>query len=116
MNYTQMGNKVRKFRIEKNLTQETFAEELGISVSYVGLIERGQRQPSINILESIAQTLDVPLSVLLCNVREETQVSCIWKQKTENLSVKEKETLIKVLGMVLDLATSRQEKDQKQPN
>ena len=110
-----MGDKIRKLRIEKNLTQETFAEELGISVSYVGLIERGKRQPSINILESIAQTLDVPLSVLLCNVSEESQVSCIWKQKTENLSVTEKETLIKVLAMVLDLATPRQEKHQKQP-
>ncbi|KAF5046603.1 helix-turn-helix protein [anaerobic digester metagenome] len=116
MDYTQMGDKVRKLRIEKNLTQETFAEALGISVSYVGLIERGKRQPSINILESIADTLDVPMSTLLCNVTEETKVSCIWKQKTEKLSVKEKETLLKVLGMVLDVATPRQEKDRKQPN
>lgn len=40
MDYTQKGDKVRKLRIEKSLTQETFAEALGISVPYVGLIKQ----------------------------------------------------------------------------
>jgi transcriptional regulator with XRE-family HTH domain len=53
MNYKQIGNKIREFRMEKNLTQEEFAEQIGISVSYVGQIERGQRKASIKTLESI---------------------------------------------------------------
>jgi transcriptional regulator with XRE-family HTH domain len=108
MNYQQIGNNIRKLRIEKTLTQETFSEAIGISVSYLGQIERGQRTPSISTLESIANTLEVPLSALLCNLTEEEKVSCIWKQKTENLSTKEKETLLKVLGMVLDFAITKQ--------
>ena len=108
MDYQLIGNNIRKLRIGRNLTQETFSEAIGISVSYLGQLERGQRNPSISTLESIANTLEVPLSALLCELKEEEQVSCIWKQKTENLSTKEKETLLRVLGMVLDLAITRQ--------
>ncbi|MEA5083669.1 MAG: helix-turn-helix transcriptional regulator [Lachnospiraceae bacterium] len=108
MDYIRIGNKIRKLRLDRNLTQETFSEAIGISVSYIGQLERGQRNPSISTLESIAKTLEVPLSALLCNLTEEEKVSCIWKQKTENLSTKEKETLLRVLEMVLDLAITRQ--------
>lgn len=108
MDYQIIGNNIRKLRLGRNLTQETFSEAIGISVSYLGQLERGQRTPSISTLESIANALEVPLSALLCNLTEEEQVTCIWKQKTENLSTKEKETLLKVLGMVLDLAITRQ--------
>ncbi len=71
-------------------------------------LERGQRNLSISTLESISKTLETPLSSLLCNLTEEEHVTCIWKQKTENLFTKEKETLLKVLEMVLDLAITRQ--------
>ncbi|HCT65516.1 MAG TPA: XRE family transcriptional regulator [Lachnospiraceae bacterium] len=108
MDYIRIGNNIRKLRLDRNLTQETFSEAIGISVSYLGQIERGQRNTSISTLESIANTLDVLLSAHLCNLTEEEKVNCIWKQKTENLSTKEKETLLKVLEMVLDLAITRQ--------
>ena len=108
MDYIRIGNNIRKLRLDKKLTQETFSEAIGISVSYLGQLERGQRNPSIRTLENIANTLEVPLSALLCKLTEEEKLSCIWKQKTENLSVKEKQTLLRVLEMVLDLAISRQ--------
>ena len=108
MDYQRIGNNIRKLRLDRNLTQKTFSEAIGISVSYLGQLERGQRNPSISTLESIANALEVSLSAILCNLTEEEKLNCIWNQKTENLSTKEKETLLRVLVMVLDLAIIRQ--------
>ncbi|MEA5083656.1 hypothetical protein SDC9_190242 [bioreactor metagenome] len=82
MDYIQIGNKIRKFRVEKNFTQETFSEAIGISVSYWGQIERGQREASISKLESIAHALGVPLTALLSNLNEDKHISYIWRRKT----------------------------------
>lgn len=43
---TKVGNKLRKLRIEKNMTQQELADTLGISVSTVSSYELGTRVPS----------------------------------------------------------------------
>jgi Predicted transcriptional regulators len=110
MNYKQIGNKIRQFRIERNLTQEEFAEEIGISVSYVGQIERGQRKASIQTLESIGSRLEVPLPILICELKEAEHISCIWNAKAENLSAEEKKTMLTVFEMILDMLNTRKSK------
>lgn len=99
-----------QFRIERNLTQEEFAEEIGISVSYVGQIERGQRKTSIHTLESIGSRLEVPLPILICELKEAEHISCIWNAKAENLSVEEKKTMLTVFEMILDMHNTRKNK------
>ena len=47
------GEKIRKFRAEKRLTQESFASQLGISASMLGMIEQGTRKPNERIQEKI---------------------------------------------------------------
>ena len=43
---TKVGNKLRKLRVEKNMTQQELADTLGISVSTVSSYELGTRVPS----------------------------------------------------------------------
>lgn len=43
MDYVQLGSKVREQRLKKELTQEKLAEKCGISSSYIGIIERGDK-------------------------------------------------------------------------
>lgn len=111
MNYKQIGNKIRQIRTEKNLTQEEFAEEIGLSVSYLGQVERGQRKASIKTLEKIGETLDVPLAMLICELEEEEHINCIWKEKTQSLSKEEKKTMLKVFEMILDMLNTRKKKE-----
>ncbi len=59
-----LGQKIKKYRMEKSLTQEQVAERIGVSSTYVGFIEQGQRTPSIKTADKIARTLDVKLSDL----------------------------------------------------
>lgn len=49
----------------KRMTQETLAKKAGISVSYVSMLERGERCPFLPTLESIARALSVPAISLL---------------------------------------------------
>lgn len=62
---TQMGSILKHLRIASRIKQKTMAEQLGISPTYLSMIENDQREPSIEILEKYAGSLDVPLAFLI---------------------------------------------------
>ncbi|CEN40867.1 DNA-binding helix-turn-helix protein [Capnocytophaga canimorsus] len=55
---------IRKKRIEKGISQEMMASELGISQSAYAKIENGQQKLPIRMLMRIANILDVPIDSL----------------------------------------------------
>ena len=59
--YEEIGETIIRLRKEKGLTQESFALECDISVSYLRLIEHGKANPTVNELWKIAEALDVEL-------------------------------------------------------
>jgi transcriptional regulator with XRE-family HTH domain len=58
------GNRLRAIRHERKLTQEQFAERVGISVDFLSLIERGVNAPSFETIEQMARRLRVPVKAL----------------------------------------------------
>jgi transcriptional regulator with XRE-family HTH domain len=60
----RFGERVRKLRQSQGLSQEELAFKAGVHRTYLGGIERGERNPSLNNIASIARALDVPLSEL----------------------------------------------------
>jgi transcriptional regulator with XRE-family HTH domain len=58
------GIRLRSIRKARDLSQERFAEVLGISVDFLSLIERGINAPSFDTLEMIAKRLRVPVKAL----------------------------------------------------
>ena len=58
------GNRLKAIRLDRNLTQEEFAELVGISVDFLSLIERGINSPSFDVLERAATRLSVPVREL----------------------------------------------------
>jgi len=58
------GARLRSIRKAHDLSQEHFAENLGISVDFLSLIERGINSPSFDTLEQIALRLRVPVKDL----------------------------------------------------
>ncbi len=52
---------LRKRRIAKDISQELLAEKADVAAKMVSLIERFQRNPSMNLADSLAQALEVPL-------------------------------------------------------
>ncbi|WP_264737341.1 helix-turn-helix domain-containing protein [Cytobacillus firmus] len=61
-----VGNKVRVVRKSKELTQEELAEKCGLQYTYIGGIERGERNVSLQTLEKLAEGLNVhPYELLM---------------------------------------------------
>jgi len=58
------GHRLRTIRLERKLSQERFAEFVGISVDFLSLIERGRNAPSFETIERMARKLRVPVMEL----------------------------------------------------
>lgn len=58
------GEKIRKLRIERGLSQEKLASLSGLHRTYVGAIERGERNVSFRNIEKLAKTLKINLEDL----------------------------------------------------
>ena len=60
----RLGDRVRELRSERKLSQEELAYKAGVHRTYLGGIERGERNPSLRNIAAIAKALDVTLSEL----------------------------------------------------
>lgn len=61
----RVGRNLKKFRIERGLSQEGLAFECGLHRTYVSGVERGVRNPTVLVLEQIAKALKIPAARLL---------------------------------------------------
>lgn len=64
MEAEKWGRRIRAYRKLKGFTQEGFAKELGVSVSILGEIERGNRMPDESLILKISEFLDVSIEEL----------------------------------------------------
>jgi transcriptional regulator with XRE-family HTH domain len=64
MEAEKWGRRIRAFRKLKGYTQESFAKDLGVSVSVLGEVERGNRVPSEEFLQEIADALNISVEEL----------------------------------------------------
>jgi len=63
------GERVRKLRIERQYSQEKFADLVGLHRTYIGAIERGEQNVSIDNIDKIAKALKLPLQDLFKGLR-----------------------------------------------
>ncbi|RFU62667.1 helix-turn-helix domain-containing protein [Peribacillus glennii] len=64
MEAEKWGRRIRAFRKLKGYTQEGFAKEIGVSVSLLGEVERGNRKPTDDFLVEVAEMLHVSVDEL----------------------------------------------------
>jgi len=60
----KLGERVRELRQARDLSQEELAFRVGVHRTYLGGIERGERNPSLKNVAAIAQALGITLSGL----------------------------------------------------
>lgn len=60
----KIGNRIRELRVKTGLSQEKFAQKIGMDRTYFASVELGKRNVSIINLEKIANGLGVSLSEL----------------------------------------------------
>jgi len=65
IDYKAMGRRIRAFRKEHGMTQAALAQSIGMSMSFIGHVERGTRNISIETLVKLSDTLDITLDMLV---------------------------------------------------
>ena len=61
----RVGLNLKRFREEQGFSQESFADHCGLHRTYISVIERGVRNPTVVILDKIAKGLGIPAGALL---------------------------------------------------
>lgn len=69
------GERLKKIRQKRGVTQESLAKIVSISPSSISLYERGIREPNLSMLISIAKALDVSTDYLLGLTNNEYHIS-----------------------------------------
>jgi transcriptional regulator with XRE-family HTH domain len=67
----RLGERVRILRKRKDWSLEELAERAKMHVTYLSSIERGYRNPTLNVLAAVALALEVTLSSLLKGIEED---------------------------------------------
>ncbi len=58
---TKFGKRIQKLRLSRGISQEKLAHSVGVHRTYMGFVERGERNPTLTKIERIAKTLDVSI-------------------------------------------------------
>ncbi|MBA7493503.1 hypothetical protein ES702_04062 [subsurface metagenome] len=61
----QFGDKVREERLKKGLSQEELAAKAGVHRTYIGMIERAEKNITLKNIEKIANALGISLDKLM---------------------------------------------------
>ncbi|MGC2238117.1 MAG: helix-turn-helix transcriptional regulator [Pyrinomonadaceae bacterium] len=61
----KFGERIRNLRQEKKWSQEVLAEKTGFHRTYIGMVERGERNLSLKNIETFANTFEITLPELL---------------------------------------------------
>ena len=88
-----VGQRIRNFRTQQGLSQEKLAEIAGCHSTYIGQLERGEKNATLESVEKIAVALNVPLSRLFEKLGgQEVGARNIPLKCYELLSIKPEET------------------------
>lgn len=82
----EVGKKIRTLRTSRfgpKMTQEDLAEKSEISVSFLSMIERGERAPHMETLAKLATALDVPLTELFSFDSDPEKLDALYKPLVE---------------------------------
>ena len=103
MKLDTIGKNIRKFREIKKLRQEDLAEKTVLTTNYIGMIERGEKIPSletfINILNSLGVSADMVLSDVLDNGY--TVKDSLLNEKLEKLVPEDRNRIYEVIDTMM---------------
>lgn len=89
LDYAEMGSRIREIRKAKGWSQEKLAKKCGISLNFMGHIERGTRKMSMNTFVSLCIELETDADALLWGITKPSEITMqgIWghsSQKDDN--------------------------------
>ena len=103
----EIGNRIRKYREECNMTQKQLAERIGVSNSRVSNWEQGLNRPDADILAAVCVALDVSPSLLL-GIRD-TGDDLTEQERRVLKAYREKDDVRQAVHILLGISENAQE-------
>ena len=102
MDYKRLGERIREERHRLNLTQSALAEDIDISDTYMGQIERGEKSLTLDTLVRLVNRLGVTIDYLLKDYVSDSDPNIMeqFKQITDRQPLERKQLAIKVLRTI----------------
>ena len=102
INYKVLGERIKEERKRIHLTQAQLANEVGISDTYMGAIERGERSLTLDTLVKLANRIGVTIDYLLTDFVDGNNESIIdeFKQIIDNQPLDRKVMALQVLRTI----------------
>lgn len=102
MDYKRLGNRIREERKRLNLTQSQLAEDIDISDTYMGAIERGERSLTLDTLTRLANRLGVTIDFMLADSVSDSDSNIMeqFKQIIDGHPLERKQMAINVLRTI----------------
>lgn len=72
MNLQSIGENLKKYRMQKHITQDALAEKAGLSKNYISQIELGNKNPSVESLIKIINAIGVSADLILSELVDES--------------------------------------------
>ena len=103
IDYTAVGRKIREQRKKLKITQEQLAEMCEVSPSYIGHIERGSRNLSMNTAVQLCSVLEIGLDFLFLDSAEDSSeiTNCIHSALS-TCSEKQKATFLNTIKILAE--------------
>ncbi|RAK10362.1 DNA-binding XRE family transcriptional regulator [Halanaerobium saccharolyticum] len=98
-----IGKKIKEYRKIKDLTQENLGEKAGLHYTYIGQVERGEKEPSLKSLLNIADALDIGVDKLLINYNLSSEASIQISNITDLLLNRDEKELEMIYTLLKDL-------------
>ncbi len=100
----ELGQRIRSFRTEKGMTQEALAEKAGLHPTYVGQVERGEKNLTIITLGHLTGALDITLQQLFSGIEVSTsQTDDIYDKCYQLLRQHSQEKVLHIYAILLEL-------------
>ena len=103
MRLESMGKNIRKYRLMKKLRQEDLAERAGLSINYLGAIEREEKTPYLESLIAIINALGVSADMILVDALENGYVvkDSLLAQNLDKLSAEDRSLIYDVIDTII---------------
>jgi len=101
VNYIEVGDRIRVEREKFDISREKFAELLELSPFFVGQIERGERNMSINTLINVSQCLHVSIDYLIFGEIQKAEENNSFQSLISKCSEKEIKVIEEVTKIIL---------------
>ncbi len=80
------GKAIKLCRVQRGISQGDLAEQSGLSISYISLLERDKRDPSMSAMEKIVSALKVPLTIIAFYAVDQNKITELNPELAEKLS------------------------------